>query len=186
MKGEIDLRTPEFIASARFRRCRLYLYILIAAAAAAALLGYCLLQRNAGAMRQENARLRTANHALAAEAAPLREMQNEIALLQARKALTLGLQAEKGSWSDYLRLIEAKAPAGLHVETMVLERKGSLVIQGRGSSMQQVTGYTEALKGYAFIGDAAVRGMELEAERSYRFTIDALLIIGGAAGGGPG
>ena len=182
MKNEIDLRAPEFIAAARLRRCRLYLSILIAITASVALLGCYLLQLGAGAMRQENARLRAANQALAAAAVPLREMQNEIALLNARKALALELQPEKTPWSRYLRQLQAEAPAGLRVESVVLDREGVLVMHGWGSSMQQVTGYTQALNGCAFISDATVREMDLDPDRRYRFKIHAILKIGGVDG----
>jgi Tfp pilus assembly protein PilN len=173
LKKEIDLRPREFIRARFHPKRRLAAGILAVAAAGAVLLCLILAEQCIGRLNREVTALRQGNQALAARAAPLAQMEEAYRALEEKASLQAALQQQKQPWSRYLRQIEAALPDYFHLQALAADDRGRLTLTGSGPALPGIAAYSQALQQLPFIRSSAVSRIDLEADGSYRFLIQA-------------
>lgn len=178
MKTEINLRTREFVKSKEFYWPRVIVTLLALLLPAMIISGVLFAYHYRSNLQNELAYLAFRQDELRNKAAPLERMEAEIAAVQARASLLEDLSKDLIPWSGYLRTIEQAAREGTSISRVALAGDGTLVITGRGRTMEGAAIYVQDLNRLEFIGEAAFAYLNYEQE-GFAFTLGANIATGG-------
>ncbi len=174
IRREIDLRSPEFIASTRpLGRAfvKSLLVVLFCCLLAAALY-------TANSYRfylQEQLEAETAAlEALTEEVRPVLELRGQSALLKARADLERELIKSRKPVHDYLLSVRRLAAAhNLELELVAADREGSISLKGRGRALEDIASFSLEFENMPQICSAGVTALNLGYEGDYHFELTA-------------
>lgn len=179
MKTEINLRTREFVKSKEFYWPRVIVTLLALLLPAMIILSVLFAYLYRSNLQNELAYLAIRQDELRIRVAPLERMEAEIGAVQARATLLEDLSKELTPWSDYLRAIEQTAGERARLSQLAFAGDGTVMIAGRGRSMEDVAVYVQDLNRLEFVGEAAFAYLNYEQE-GFAFTLGANIATGEA------
>lgn len=174
IRREIDLRSPEFIASTRplgraFVKSLLgvLFFFLLAAALYTVHLYKCYLQDQ---LEAETASL----EALREEVKPVLELIGQSALLKARADLERELLKSRKPVHGYLLSARHLAAAhNLELELVAADREDSISLKGRGHALEDIASFSLEFENMPHICTAGVTALNLGYEGDYHFELTA-------------
>lgn len=180
MKTEINLRTREFVIAREFYWPRV-IRIIVCILALTALAAGCIYLYFVNHILEKNmAYLEVRAEELKQKVIPLEEMEIEIQALQERAAIQEQLIERITPFSCYLEEIESAAVSGgLNLDSITIDSSGKAVLNGHGTTMEEIARYVQGLNRKPFISAAWYTGMRLESNGGYAFIVEASLIVGG-------
>ncbi len=175
MKTEIDLRPPEFSQVRRNLRFRLAAGFFLITAAGFALLSFTLLESRIEKLHLQLEELRKSNQILAEQTAPLEQLAADIKALEEKAHLEAALREQRRPYSKYLHSIITALPESFCLNTVTIDERGQLTINGSGPAMPEIAAYNQMLSRFSFIGESTISTIDLDPSGQYRFIINAAL-----------
>jgi len=183
MTLEIDLRTPEYIAS---RRLLSPAFLKICSA----LLGCCLLGSvfyaalaYTDGLKRELASETAIVSELREEVAPLLELAEETALLRARFNLEQDLLQSLPSAQEYFTVVRQLASNHrLELKTLTVDREGNVYLKGWGRDMDNIALFSSALEDESCFFSSEVLSVHRSPKGGYFFELSAAGETGNGGG----
>lgn len=174
MKTEIDLRSPEFIASTRPLGAA-FVKKLVVALLFILLAGFLYSAHSYNVYLQRQLEKETAAVlALREEVQPLLALTEQSGLLKARSGLEQELLLSTEPVPEHLLAARRLALAhGLAVELITTDRNGNLFLKGLSLDLQEIATFNSALEAWPHIASAEVTALSLNYDGDYRFEITA-------------
>jgi len=172
MNQEIDLRSPEFIASRRLVRPVFLKYMVIV------LLSFLMPGSYYGILfYSSNLQLELAaenNYLLELEerVLPLQELLEETALLKIRSGLEKELELASKPIHEYLLAVKEKAYRHqIEADSITVDNTGNLSFKGRSGNITAIASYNQDLENLPFISRPEVISVNLIHDGGYNFEI---------------
>lgn len=172
---EIDLRSPEFIASRRFIKPVLLKYLAIILSLALISGAHYGAARYCDHLRAHLEANTFAVQNLKEEVTPLLDLAFKASLVKVRSELEQSFQSSSKPLHTYL--VQARQLADLYhlnMELAIIDAGGKLLLKGTGRQINNMALYNRALEELPFIERAEIITINLNQEEKYHFEIQCL------------
>ncbi len=182
MRREMDLRTPEFIASQRPIKPR-----FVAALASVMLLFLLFCAYQGLVIYKNNLKIiagdeKVALQNLTDKTAKLQSAAGEIELYQQKSALEETISISSIPVSACLLKITATATANrVILSDILISATGKLQLKGSSETVRNVTSFNSALLQLPFIRAATITSIDMAGEQNYLFNLSGSYITAGGA-----
>lgn len=172
---EIDLRSPEFIASRRFIKPVLLKYLAVFLSLALISGAHYGAARYCDQLRSHLKANTAAVQNLKEEVPPLLDLSFQASLVKARSGLEQSFHSSSKPLHTYL--VQARQLADLYhldMELAMIDAGGKLLLKGTGRQINNMALYNRALEELPFIARAEITTINLNQEEKYHFEIQCV------------
>ncbi len=178
IKGEIDLRSAEFIASRRLFKPVLLKFLAIVLLILIILGTYCGGSFYADNLRSDLLNEEAGLEYLRNEVSPLLMLIDDNALLEAKFSLKKDIRLLSKPLPQYLHSIREKAAASrIIITTTTIDKSGNLFIAGKCRVLEHISLFNKDLNELPFVLNAGVIFIDMVKENEYLFEITGIIDV---------